>query len=143
LILGAVMRHLHAGLSIPDFPLAFHRLIPPMTDERVAIHFAHRVGAVVVTLLAVPLVTMILTSTRRNALLTRAAMGLLCALVLQITLGATVIIWLPGDPVIKSLHVVNGALVLAEALLLALRASRLNTAAQPESQNWEYQEAHA
>ena len=30
-------------------------LIPPMINERVAIHFAHRVGALVVTLLAIAL----------------------------------------------------------------------------------------
>src|SRR5205823_8903198 len=30
LILGALMRHMGAGLAIPDFPLAFGRLVPPL-----------------------------------------------------------------------------------------------------------------
>ena len=48
LMLGASVRHTAAGLAIPDFPLAFGRLIPPLADPRVAIHFAHRVGALAV-----------------------------------------------------------------------------------------------
>src|SRR5581483_2471749 len=51
ILLGATMRHLGAGLAIPDFPLAFGHLIPPMWDAKIAIHFAHRVGAATVTLL--------------------------------------------------------------------------------------------
>src|SRR6266481_4447634 len=30
LVLGALMRHMGAGLAIPDFPLAFGRLVPPL-----------------------------------------------------------------------------------------------------------------
>jgi cytochrome c oxidase assembly protein subunit 15 len=145
LIIGAVMRHLHAGLSIPDFPLAFGRVIPPMLNERVAIHFAHRVGALVVTLLAVALATVIFTAARRHARLTRPALGLICAVAAQVALGASVL-WTAREPVITSLHVVNGAVVLASALLLAMRATKLNTLLQPESQSWKqarYQEAHA
>jgi len=143
LMIGAVVRHLHAGLSIPDFPLAFGRVIPPMLNERVAIHFAHRVGALVVTLLAVALTTLIFTAARLHARLTRTAVGLMGALVVQVALGASVI-WLRRDPVITSLHVVNGAVVLGTALLLAVRAARLSTLLQPEAQSWlRYQGAHA
>ncbi len=143
LIIGAVVRHMQAGLSIPTFPLAFGRIIPPMLNERVEIHFAHRVGALVVTLLAIALAAMIFTAARRHVRLTRTAAGLLLALALQIILGAG-IIWTQRDPVITSLHVVNGAAVLATALLLAVRASRLSTLLQPEARAWaQYQEAHA
>ena len=48
LAVGAVMRHMGAGLAIPDFPLAAGRLIPPFDNAGVAVHFAHRVGAVLV-----------------------------------------------------------------------------------------------
>ena len=145
LMIGAVVRHLHAGLSIPDFPLAFGQVIPTMINERVAIHFAHRVGALVVMLIAVTLATMIFAWARRNVRLTRTALGLLVALAIQVALGASVI-WLRRDPVITSLHVVNGAAVLATALLLAMRARKVKMLSQPESQGWErarYQEAHA
>ena len=39
-----------AGLAIPDFPLMFGGLVPDHWDATIAIHFAHRVGALVVTL---------------------------------------------------------------------------------------------
>src|SRR5436190_13558612 len=47
-VLGALVRHMHAGLAIPDFPLAFGRLVPPLVTPYIAVHFAHRVGALVV-----------------------------------------------------------------------------------------------
>src|SRR5207247_525344 len=48
LVLGALMRHMGAGLAIPDFPLAFGRLVPPLATPYITVHFAHRVGALVV-----------------------------------------------------------------------------------------------
>jgi cytochrome c oxidase assembly protein subunit 15 len=138
-MIGAVMRHLHAGLSIPDFPLAFGRLIPPMINERVEIHFAHRVGALVVTLIAVTLATIILTAARRHPRLAKPALGLMAVLAVQIALGASVI-WLRRDPVITSLHVVNGAAVLTMALLIAMRATKLEALLGPprerQSPDW-------
>jgi cytochrome c oxidase assembly protein subunit 15 len=145
LMIGAVMRHLNAGLSIPDFPLAFGRLIPPMLNERVEIHFAHRVGALVVTLLAIALAACVFAVARRHARLTRPAAGLLVALAAQVALGASVI-WLRREPVITSLHVVNGAAVLTTALLLAMRATKLSALLQPAARTWsgaQVQEAHA
>src|SRR5256885_1841273 len=58
LVLGAIMRHIDRGqgsLAIPDFPLALGRIIPPLDSPRVAIHFAHRVWAIVVVVLIVRL----------------------------------------------------------------------------------------
>src|SRR5207344_1688888 len=49
ILVGATMRHTDAGLAIPDFPLMFGHLIPDHWDPKIAIHFAHRVGALVVT----------------------------------------------------------------------------------------------
>lgn len=43
LILGATMRHQHAGLSIPDFPLAYGKLWPATDPASVARYNAHRV----------------------------------------------------------------------------------------------------
>ena len=51
ILVGATMRHTGAGLAIPDFPLAFGRLVPPAWDAAIAVHFAHRVGALVVAAL--------------------------------------------------------------------------------------------
>ena len=43
LILGALTRHSGAGLAIPDFPLAFGRLVPPFETNLIAIH--SRIGS--------------------------------------------------------------------------------------------------
>src|SRR5688572_13028133 len=45
ILAGATMRHNDAGLAIPDFPWAFGQLVPPHWDVKIALHFAHRVGA--------------------------------------------------------------------------------------------------
>src|SRR5712691_11099176 len=50
ILLGATMRHTGAGLAIPDFPLMFGGLVPDHWSAKIAIHFAHRVGALLVTL---------------------------------------------------------------------------------------------
>ena len=50
ILVGATMRHTGAGLAIPDFPLMFGHLVPDHWSAKIAIHFAHRVGALIVTL---------------------------------------------------------------------------------------------
>ena len=65
IIVGATMRHTGAGLAIPDFPWAFGRLIPPMWNGPIAIHFAHRVGAVIVTALVLATTATCSTTTGR------------------------------------------------------------------------------
>src|SRR5579863_1207486 len=49
ILIGAVMRHMGAGLAIPDFPLAFGKLVPPLESLPEQINYAHRLGALVVT----------------------------------------------------------------------------------------------
>src|SRR5438067_4817813 len=53
ILLGALMRHLGAGLAIPDFPLSFGHLVPQFTSTAVAVNFAHRAGAVCVAIAVV------------------------------------------------------------------------------------------
>src|SRR5438105_9261966 len=87
LVLGALVRHMGAGLAIPDFPLAFGRLVPPLVTPHIAVHFAHRVGALVVGVAVVSTATLAL---RRSddAWLRRPTALALLLLVLQVTLGA-------------------------------------------------------
>jgi cytochrome c oxidase assembly protein subunit 15 len=123
ILVGATMRHTEAGLAIPDFPLAFGRLLPPVWNAGVAIHFAHRVGAVFVVALALATAGHVWYHHRRRRELSRPA-GMLIALVLiQGTLGAYVV-WSGLQPVINTLHVVNGAFVLGTSLVLTLRTFR-------------------
>jgi cytochrome c oxidase assembly protein subunit 15 len=123
IILGATMRHNDAGLAIPDFPLVFGGLVPPVWNLGIALNYAHRIGAVAVTLLIVAATGHVFYHHRRRSELTRASALLLVLLALQITLGALTI--LTGkEYVINSLHVVTGGAVLVTSLVLTLRAHR-------------------
>ncbi len=124
ILVGAVMRHTGAGLAIPDFPLAFGRLIPPRFDFPIAIHFSHRMGALVVTALVAWTVILIWREAGSEPRLRRPATALAALLVVQITLGAIVV--LSGKAVLpNTVHVATGAMVLATSLLVTLRAGRL------------------
>ena len=123
ILLGATMRHTNAGLAIPDFPWAFGHAIPPVWNARVAIHFAHRVGALIVTMSILATTGHVFYHHGARRELVRPAVALLLFLAMQVTLGAFVI-WSGKDPVINTAHVVNGALVLGTSLVLTLRSFR-------------------
>jgi len=135
ILVGATMRHTDAGLAIPDFPLMFGHVWPTHWDPKIAIHFAHRVGALIVALAVARTTALVWSGDARDArrrqrgALTRPA-GLLVALVVvQITLGGLTV--LTGRNVwINSVHVVCGALVLTTSLVLTLRTWRTRFATQ-------------
>lgn len=145
LILGATMRHQHAGLAVPDFPLAHGKLWPatdvvsvdgynrartdvvdpnPITAPHIYVHMAHRIGAVTLLAAAIFLVA----KTRRELgganLLSRGALVWLALIVVQATLGAfTVLSNKAAD--IATLHVVVGAVSLVWMSLLTAVSFRL------------------
>jgi cytochrome c oxidase assembly protein subunit 15 len=123
IILGATMRHIEAGMAIPDFPLAFGHLVPPVWNAGVAVHFAHRVGAGVATLAILATAGHIWYHHRSRPELVRPATVLILLVLVQVTLGAFVV-WSGLQPIINTAHVVNGALVLATSLVLTLRSYR-------------------
>jgi heme a synthase len=123
IVIGATMRHTGAGLAIPDFPLAFGHLIPTHWDAKIAIHFAHRAGALAVTLLIAATSGHVFYHHRRSRELVRPAVLLLLLVAFQITLGALTVLS-QKQFIINSLHVVTGALVLVTSLALTLRAHR-------------------
>jgi cytochrome c oxidase assembly protein subunit 15 len=124
ILLGATMRHTGAGLAIPDFPLSFGRLAPPFWTPPIALHFAHRLGAVAVAGLASVVAWRVLGRYRGRPGLMRPAAFLVGAVATQIALGASVV--LTGkEPVVNTLHVVTGALVLGTSVVLALAAFRV------------------
>lgn len=136
IIVGATMRHKDAGLAIPDFPLAFGQLVPPVWNTGIALHYAHRLGAVVVAALVVATTVRALSRHWSRVELRRPSLLLLLLLALQITLGALTV--LSGKQyVINSLHVVTGAGVLATSLVLTLRAwlPRFGVSADPTRQD--------
>lgn len=123
ILLGATMRHTGAGLAIPTFPLAFGHVLPPVWDAAIAVHFAHRVGALLVIGGIVATAAEVWRHHRSRPDLVRPAMLLVLLVGSQATLGALVV--LSGlQPVINTLHVVNGALVLGTSLVLTLRVHK-------------------
>jgi heme a synthase len=122
ILLGATMRHTGAGLAIPDFPLAFGGILPDRWSGRIAIHFSHRLGALLVTSFVIATAARAWTHTTRPEL-RRPAMLLLGLVTVQIALGATVVLS-ELNPVVNTTHVVNGALVLGTSLVLTLRSFR-------------------
>ena len=123
ILVGATMRHTDAGLAIPDFPWAFGHLLPPDWTAKIAIHFAHRVGALLVTVMILATTLHVFAHERRRGELVRPAALLLVLLGLQVTLGAFVI-WSGKQFILNSLHVVTGASVLGTSVVLTLRAHR-------------------
>lgn len=123
ILLGATMRHNDAGLAIPDFPLAFGRLLPPEWSLGIGLHFAHRLGAVAVTIAAVALILRILRVHRHRPELARPAQLLGTVLVAQIGLGASTV-WSGLQPHINTAHVATGGLLWVVSVALALRVHR-------------------
>lgn len=124
ILLGAAMRHTGAGLAIPDFPMAFGHLVPPHWSGPIAIHFAHRLGAISAALAVVAVASHVWYHHRRRRELTRPSALLVALVAVQITLGAFTVLT-RKDVAVNTAHVATGALVLATSLVLALRAFRL------------------
>lgn len=115
LIAGAVMRHHHAGLAIPYFPLSSpDSLLPPAWGFQVGIHFAHRVGAVLVTAVVAVFAWKLWRARETPAFLRVLTALLVLLLTVQIYLGAS-IVWTHRNPYPTTLHVIVGALILALA----------------------------
>jgi cytochrome c oxidase assembly protein subunit 15 len=124
ILLGATMRHTGAGLAIPDFPLAYGRLIPPFWNPAIAVHFSHRLGALVVTAFVLMVFWRIYTHHPQRPEFMRPAWVLVTLVAVQVTLGAFVVLTGKNE-IINTLHVATGALVLATSVFLTLRAFRV------------------
>jgi cytochrome c oxidase assembly protein subunit 15 len=124
ILLGATMRHTGGGLAIPDFPLAFGGLLPPRWDAAIAVHFAHRLGALAAAIAILATAGHIWSGHRGRRELVRPALLLLLLVAVQIALGAYVVLTRKAVP-INTAHVVTGALILAASVVLALRAHRI------------------
>jgi heme a synthase len=133
ILLGAIVRHMNAGVVFPDFPLSNGKLIPDFTSGAIVANFAHRAGALVVTIAIL--------AVARACFRAKQFRGFATALVAlvgcQIYLGMRVVFdyadnkalyhSLVGQAAlhhasITSMHVVTGAATLATSLLLALSA---------------------
>lgn len=124
ILAGAVLRHLGAGLAIPDFPLSFGKLVPNFLSREIVAAYVHRVGGFVVAAAVIAMAIRLLRYDRNHPL--RALSQLLLAVVsAQLLLGGYVI-WSGKQPHITSLHVMLGASTLALSLILTLSARTLS-----------------
>ncbi len=125
LVIAATMRHNGAGLAIYSFPYSTPdgHWLPAQWNFPVAIHFTHRAMALV---LAVAL-TIFAWAVRRDRAATlamrAAASALITLLVLQILLGALIVLG-GRQPDATTAHVVVGALTLAVTFWLTWTAHR-------------------
>ena len=110
----------------------FFDLIYPEFKIKIAIHFSHRIGALVVSTLVIWTVARIIKYYRSEKKLYRPAMFLICALLLQLTLGAFTV-WTQKDVLITTAHVATGALILGTSLFLTLRTRRYLAVAEKTS----------
>lgn len=122
LMVAATLRHYNVGLAIPDFPLSNGRIIPEFTSWAVGVNFTHRVLAFVILGVALALVARVFPSSGKRAdPFVQRAIGLVLLLIFtQICLGVFTI-WSVGAPVPTTLHVSNGALVIATSAALFTR----------------------
>jgi heme a synthase len=143
LALGASMRHSHTGLSIPDFPTTYGRILPPIDAASVArindarkatqapisaglilLQYIHRVWAV---LIVVGLTSVAVKILRRRQLTApvRLAAGFWLVLVFaQFALGAWTV-WSNKAADIATSHVFVGALTLMTGVLLSVILSAM------------------
>jgi cytochrome c oxidase assembly protein subunit 15 len=145
LILGAAMRHQHAGLAIPDFPASYGKLWPamdaesvahynqargevtamnPITSLQIGLQMAHRIMAFLILVS----VAWVAGAARRRAggqsVLAKLSFAWLALILVQATLGAATI-WTNKAADLATAHVATGALCLVNGVMLALMASRL------------------
>lgn len=125
LAVAAIVRHSFAGLAIDTFPASNHHggLLPDEWNFRVAIHFTHRVLAMILGVVVV-IFACFLWFDRNASLVLRCGASVLVALTaLQILLGAN-IIWQHRAVALTTSHVVCGALTLVTAFALTWLAHR-------------------
>jgi cytochrome c oxidase assembly protein subunit 15 len=121
ILAGAVMRHLGAGLAIPDFPLSFGRVVPVFATNEIVAAYVHRVGGFVVAAAVIAMAVRLLRYEGNHPLRALAQL-MLVVVATQVLLGGYVI-WSGRQPHITSLHVMLGATTLALSVILTL-ASR-------------------
>jgi heme a synthase len=144
LVLGAAMRHQHAGLAIPDFPLAYDKLWPamdpgsvarynqqrlevlsvnPITAFQIALQMTHRIVAVLI----ICAVAICAGSARHRLggenLLRRMTVVWLGLILTQVLLGAATI-WSGKAADFATAHVLVGALSLALGVIMCIISSQ-------------------
>jgi len=144
LLIGATMRHQHAGLAIPDFPLAYGHVWPdmsaeavvrynqqrietvalnPITSAQIGLQMAHRIVAVAIVAMVIWCAVKVRRAYMKGHEMRRLAGFWWVLIGIQFGLGAWTI-WSDKAADIASLHVVCGALSLVTGTLLCVISAR-------------------
>jgi cytochrome c oxidase assembly protein subunit 15 len=125
LLAGALVTSTESGLAVPDWPLSYGKVMPPMVGGILYEHGHRLVAAAVSTLVGLELGALLFFLEGRKAVkrLAAAAFG---AILLQAVLGGlTVLLLLP--PAISSAHAALAEIVFALTAVVALMCSRIWT----------------
>ncbi|MCW5551374.1 MAG: COX15/CtaA family protein [Verrucomicrobiae bacterium] len=144
LVLGATMRHQHAGLAIPDFPLAYGKLWPamdaesvmrynqqrqeitaahPITAFQIGLQMTHRLVAVVILIGVGWCAQRLRRELGGKHPLTRLGWFWLATILVQAALGAFTL-WTNKAADVATAHVLVGALSLVTGALACIIAFR-------------------
>lgn len=155
LVLGATMRHQHAGLAIPDFPTAYGRLWPDtsldaverynqqrieitavnhITAGQIHLQMAHRILALVITAAVVACAVRARRCSKATRFVYRVSLGWAGLILVQAALGAFTI-WSNKAADIATAHVVAGALSLATGTIVSIVSIRLGSVAGQDAVN--------
>jgi cytochrome c oxidase assembly protein subunit 15 len=117
--LGGLVRNAGAGLSCPDWPLCYGKVVPPM-NYQVFLEWFHRLiaGSVSVTLLAIS--TYVFSRGDLRHKVGRYAATAICLLAAQIVLGGLTVLGLL-DPKWVSSHLVVGMAFFGTVLLMSFK----------------------
>ncbi|MCE0484769.1 MAG: COX15/CtaA family protein [Methylacidiphilales bacterium] len=145
LVLGATMRHQHAGLAIHDFPLAYGRLWPqadpdsidaynrvrasnePATSAlAIELQMVHRLAAVLIVLSIFALAAKMWLTPGSAHILRRWSAAWAGLVLIQFVLGACTV-WTDKAADVATAHVAVGALTLVLGVLLCAMSWRLQS----------------
>ena len=122
LVAGALVTSTESGLAVPDWPLSYGRLMPPMVGGILYEHDHRLVAAAVSTLVGLELGALLLFLEGKRAV-KRIAAAAFGAILLQAVLGGlTVLFLLP--PAISSAHAALAEIVFALTAVVALMCSK-------------------
>jgi cytochrome c oxidase assembly protein subunit 15 len=148
LILGALMRHTHSGLAVPDFPLSYGQLFPslspealeeynrtliysdirlaadgPITAAQIVLHMLHRFWAIAASVLILWSAVRLRKLSRPVPGFSRLSYALIGLLAIQFTLGVLTVLTVKSVE-ITTAHVAIGALLLVVTVLSTLRVAK-------------------
>jgi cytochrome c oxidase assembly protein subunit 15 len=156
LIIAATMRHQHAGLSIPDFPLAYGKIWPdtnpaavasynahrisvieeaPITAFQIKLQMVHRVVALVIFILVAVCAWRAWHWLGGEDSLAKLAIFWLALIFVQVALGAATI-WTNKAADVATAHVMVGALSLVTGALWCIIGFGRSTASLPDAQTF-------